>query len=100
MQNIYLWYRGNWLWFFLKVEKKNETFYCLISCEHILRSKYINEKQIKVTYKNRNKSINISLDDSKRFIREYAYMNIDAILVEIKPPDNIEQKYFLSFNIN
>jgi hypothetical protein len=27
-------------------------------------------------------------------------MNIDAKVVEIKPDDNIEQKYFLSFNIN
>ena len=31
--------------FFLKVEKKNETFYCLISCEHLLRSIYINQKK-------------------------------------------------------
>ena len=46
--------------FFLKVEKKNETFYCLISCEHVLRSIYIKEKKmIKVSFENQNKSINI-----------------------------------------
>jgi hypothetical protein len=27
-------------------------------------------------------------------------MNIDATVVEIKPHDNIDQKYFLSFNID
>ena len=87
--------------FFLKVEKKNEAFYCLISCEHVLRSIYIKEKKmIKVSFENQNKSINILLDDSKRFIREYTYMNIDATVVEIKPHDNIDQKYFLSFNID
>ena len=87
--------------FFIKVEKKNETFYCLISCEHVLRSIYINEKKnINVSFKNQNKSIDICLDDSKRFIREYTYMNIDATVVEIKPQDNIDQKYFLSFNID
>ena len=87
--------------FFLKVEKKDQTFYCLISCEHVLRSIYINEKRkINVSFENQNKSINICLDDSKRFIREYTYMNIDATVVEIKPDDKIDQKYFLSFNID
>ena len=87
--------------FFLKVEKKNETFYCLISCEHLLRSIYINQKKIiKVYFENQKKNINISLDNSKRFIREYTYMNIDATVIEIKPDDNIGQEYFLSFNID
>ena len=100
MQNFFLWYKGSWLWLFLKVEKKNEIFYCLISCEHVLRSKYINDKKIKVSFENQNKSIDIFLDDSKRFIKEYAYMNIDSIVVEIKPHDNIDQKYILSFNFD
>ena len=58
------------------------------------------KKKINVSFENQNKSINIFLDDSKRFIREYTYMNIDVKVVEIKPDDKIEQKYFLSFNIN
>ena len=45
---------------------------------------------IKVSFENQNKSINISLDDSKRFIREYTYMNIDATVVEIKPQDHLD----------
>jgi len=87
--------------FFLKVAKKNQTFYCLISCEHVLKRIYINEKrEINVSFDNQNKNINIVLDDSERFIREYTYMNIDATVVEIKPHDNVEEKYFLSFNID
>ena len=81
--------------FFLKIAKKNQTFYCLISCEHVLKRIYINEKrEINVSFDNQNKNINIVLDDSERFIREYTYMNIDATVVEIKPHDNVEEKYF------
>jgi hypothetical protein len=55
------------------------------------------KKKINVSFENQNKNINIFLDDSKRFISEYTYMNIDAKVVEIKPDDNIEQKYFFIF---
>jgi hypothetical protein len=77
--------------FFLKVEKKNQTFYCLISCEHVLRSKYIKAKKTIIVYfENQDKNIKIVLDGSKRFIREYTYMNIDATVVEIKPQDHLD----------
>ena len=85
--------------FFLKAIKGNQPFYCLVTCEHVLTNSYIEEKQqIKVYYENQNKIIDLLLDDKERFIRTYTYMDIDATVVEIKPSDNVKEKYFLSFN--
>ena len=85
--------------FFLKAIKGNHPFYCLVTCGHVLTNSYIEEKKtIKVYYENQNKSIFIELDNSERFIRQYTYIDIDATVVEIKPSDNVEEIYFLSFN--
>lgn len=85
--------------FFLEAIKGNQPFYCLVTCEHVLRNSYIEEKKkIKVYYDNHNKTLDLQLDKKERFIRQYTYMDIDATVVEIKPSDNVEKKYFLSFN--
>ena len=41
-------------------------------------------------------SFTIALKRTKRFIRDYRYMNIDAIVIEIIKEDNISEEYFLS----
>ena len=85
--------------FLLKTIRGNQPFYCLISCEHVIKRAYIKEKKlIRVFYDNQNKSIDISLDETNRFIREYTYMDIDVTVVEIQKNDNIEKIYFLSYN--
>lgn len=85
---------------FLIILKKgeNDTFF-LITNEHIVTKQMIksNEK-IKFYYDNvndKNKFVELELNKSKRFIRTYGYMNIDACLIEILPSDQIDKSYFL-----
>ena len=39
--------------------------------------------------------ININLDNTKRLIRDFIDINIDIIIIEILPKDNIEEHFFL-----
>ena len=55
-------------------------------------------KKIKFYYdtiNDKNKFVEIELNEKERFIRTYKYMNIDACLVEIISSDNIDPSYFL-----
>ena len=82
--------------FLIKLKKMNNPFYCLITCEHVISKDIINAKRkIEVLYDNQFRNINIVLDKTKRFIRDYKYLNIDATVIEILDEDNIEKNYFL-----
>ena len=81
--------------FFIKLEKKNSPFYCLMSNEHIIERKMIESKEsIEILYENQHKTLKIILDTSKRFIQEYTFIKIDVALVEILPEDEIKEEYF------
>ena len=98
--------------FLIKLYKGENPFYCLITNEHVL--KHVLEKgknEIEVCYDNQNKRLKIKLDGSdKRFIRDYNYMNIDLIIIEILSQDLVEMKdeyffkednsFFLSPNVD
>ena len=92
--------------FLLKLKKgKNNNFYCLITCEHIITMDLIrNKKYIEINYnyidpKIKSKKKNIKLDENKRFIRSYTYLDIDATVVEIFPgKKEIEKEYFYEIN--
>lgn len=84
--------------FLIKLEKKNKPFYCLMSNEHVLTKEMIyskEKKKIKVSYDNESKNIEIILDDKERFIKDYTYIDIDAVVVEILEKDKIREDYFL-----
>ena len=83
--------------FLLKLKKNNDPFYCLITCEHVITKNEIESNQeITVYYNNHCGSFKILLDRNKRFIRDYKYINIDAIVIEIIKEDNISDYFFLS----
>ena len=87
--------------FFLKTEKGNKTFYCLISCEHVISENNINNKvRMGIYYDTDNKNLQINLDSQKRFIRNYKYLGLDATVVQILEEDKINEAFFLSFNID
>ena len=87
--------------FFLKIEKKDETFYCIMTCEHVVTHKMIvSQEDIKILFDNEEEKIYINLNDKERFIKSYKYLNIDATVIQILPKDNIDDKYYLSPNLD
>ena len=82
--------------FFIKLYKKDEPFYCLMSCEHVITEKMIDSgESIKVLYNNENDCLTINLYESERFIRNYRYLNIDTTVIQILDKDNIKKDLFL-----
>ena len=83
--------------FLIKFFKDEEDyFHCLMSCEHVLKKELIERKEkICFYYDNENKNKEIILDKTKRFIKAFDEIKIDATVVEILPIDNIHDDYFL-----
>ena len=70
--------------FLIKLFKNDEPLYCLMTNEHVLTSEMIeNQEEIEIYYDNQRKRNKIKLNKEKRFIRDYKFLNIDAIIVEI-----------------
>lgn len=87
--------------FLIKLEKGNNDFYCLMSNEHVITKEVVQSKEIiQVFYENQNKNVILRLDKNERYIEDYKYLNIDIIVIEILPKDNIHPNYFLLPNIN
>ena len=87
--------------FLIKFLKGEENFFCLISPEHIITKKLIEQKEkIIFYYDNESKIKEIILDQNKRFIKVFKDANLDATIIEIIKPDNINEDYFLLPNIN
>lgn len=83
--------------FFIKLKKGNKSLYCLMTNRHVITKTLIKLKQnIGISYDNLKKKFMLQLDANKRFIREFDYMNLDAIVIEILVSDNVNHKYFLS----
>ena len=55
---------------------------------------------IEIKYDYERKGFYITLDNTKRIIKDFLDINIDAIIVEILPEDNIGINYFLEPEIN
>ena len=82
--------------FLIKFEKGNKPFYCLMSCYSII-NKYTfqNEGSITIYYNRGNNFFNINMNKEKRFYKDYRYINVNAIVIQILPQDNIEESFFL-----
>ena len=85
--------------FLMKLKKGKEVLDFLITNEHVIDKKSIKEKtKIKFNYdtiNDKDKYVEIQLNNDERFIRTYGYMNVDATLVQILPSDNIDKSFFL-----
>ena len=88
--------------FLIKFFKGEENFFCLMSCEHIIKDELIEQKEkISFTYDNDSKEKEIILDKNERIIKTFKKdIDIDAAIVEIKKSDNIDEDYFLLPNIS
>ena len=95
--------------FLIKLFKGTQDFYCLMTCEHVIKRQMVNQrKTIKFFYDCFNaKQIEIVLNPDERLIQDFKNPNpnereydIDAIVIEILPKDdNISEEYFLSPDI-
>ena len=87
--------------FFLKFERNNKPFFCLMTNEHIITPDMINEiKKIIVKYFNETISLKIKLDQEERIIICFKeLLGLDVTLVEIIPKDQINESYFLTPNV-
>ena len=82
--------------FLLRFRIDQELFYCLISNEHVISKETIDNKNtINILYDNEFKSVNIELDQNKRYIKCFTDIDLDVTIVEIIEEDNIFRDYFL-----
>ena len=86
--------------FFLKLERNNKEFYCLMTNAHVITKKMItNQEKIKIKYDNETKEINLELNEKERIIFCFMGLGIDITIIEIIPKDGIKDKtYFLNPN--
>ena len=82
--------------FLLRFYIDQESFYCLVSNEHVISKDIINnENNIYISYDSEFKSANIELDKNKRYIKSFTDIELDVTIVEIIEEDNIFRDYFL-----
>jgi hypothetical protein len=88
--------------FFLKFERNNRPFYCLMTNQHVIQSRFVEEKKkIRIIYDNEDKYLDLILDREERIIICFKEMlDADVTLVEIIPKDKIDNSYFLIPNMN
>ena len=97
--------------FLLKLFKGEHEFLCLVTCEHIITRKMIQQREEINFYFDSNdiKKKQIKLDPDKRYIQDFINLdeidksidiNMDITVVEIITEDNILKDYFLTVNQN
>jgi len=87
--------------FLIRLFKGGEEFFCLMSNEHVINKKLIEQQaKIKIKYDGENKYNEFHLKSYRRFIRHFRDMGIDATIVEILPEVNISRNYFLYPNLD
>jgi len=90
--------------FFLKFERNNKDFYCIMTNQHVIESNIVRKKEeIVIIYENEKKNFTIKLDKKERIIEcfnDEDSVQIDAIIIEIIRKDNIDDSYFLSPNLD
>jgi len=93
--------------FLIKLFKGDQNFFCLITCEHVITREMVNQRaKINFFYDSLNrKSIQIILNPEERIIKDFRNhhdikYDIDAIVIEILPKDNISSEFFLEPDIN
>ena len=87
--------------FLLKFERNNgKPFFCIMTNAHAINSEIIEkEKEIKIRYDNEQKDLLIKLSKQERIMLNFMEQNIDIMIIEIIPKDDIDKtdktKYFL-----
>ena len=87
--------------FLIQFFKDQEKLFCLMTNEHVITKTMVARKEKFTFYFDNESEIReILLDPKERYIKDFRYLNIDAIVIEILPKDNIPQYFFLKPNID
>ena len=78
--------------FLIKLLKKNEDFFCLITSENFGK---INSEKLIFHFDNEKQSREIILDPNERHIEYLSEINIDLTVIEVLQKDNIPLNFFL-----
>ena len=82
--------------FLIQLFKDEKEFYCLMTNEHVITKEMIEQKiSIDIYYDNQYKFNKIRLNPEERLIKDFRDNQIDAIVIEIIPKDEISKDYFL-----
>jgi len=88
--------------FFLKFQRNNKPFHCLLTNQHAITSVMVNNKEtITIKYDNENKELKLKLNPTKRIIVCFKDVyELDVTLVEIIKDDKIKEDFYLSPKVN
>jgi hypothetical protein len=82
--------------FLIQLFKRNKQFFCLMTTEQVVNKKMIEDKvTIDIKYDVESKNLEIKLNSEERSIKDFIELNMDIVVIEILPSDNIPQEYFL-----
>ena len=88
--------------FFLKFERNNKIFHCLMTNQHVITSDFVKSKEeILIKYENEKHFLSLKLDEEERIIICFQeLLHLDITMIEMIPKDKIDDSYFLTQNIN
>ena len=85
--------------FFIKFQKNNKPFYCIMTNDHCISQALIKkEKEIIILYENKTKELKIKLNPKERLMKsfkDYKDFSLDITIVQIIEKDQISDDYFL-----
>ena len=77
-------------------KERDKKFYCLMTNAHVIKKEMIEKNQaINVYYNFLTEVREIRLNPMERLIKDFKYITIDAIVIEIISKDNIPNEFFL-----
>jgi hypothetical protein len=87
--------------FLIKLEKSQKPLYCLMSNEHVIKKEFVSSKEtLKIILKSVQIETEIILNKEERYIQDFKFLGIDAVIVKILENDKIPTDYFLKPNMD
>ena len=87
--------------FLIKLPKKGQSIFCLITCKDFITEEMINKNEsIIFHYDNDKRKATINLNKNERYIEYITENNLDLLIIEILPKDSVEQSFFLLPSMN
>ena len=87
--------------FLIRLNTLNKELFCLMTNQHVITREMVQLKEeIEILYNCEENNLKIKLNNNERFIKDYIDIDLDIIIIEILPKDNINDIYFLYPEIN
>jgi len=87
--------------FLIRLNTLNKELFCLMTNQHVITREMVQLKEeIEILYNCEENKLKIKLNNNERYIKDYIDIDLDIIIIEILPKDNINDIYFLYPEIN